>query len=326
MRLIPYLILLSVFFGCKKNDNPTPGSGPFLSLDSLKTLSSNIPDALYFDLTFISETTGFAISQGFVVKTTDGGTTWTSITLPVNATLKKIQFADTNTGYIIGGDNNFGVLLKTTDGGQSWAAINLNTLESPSGMFFLNTDTGFITGKNLFAKTTDGGQTWTSLKSNGFRMFQDVNFKNNKEGYVTSSGGIFFKTMDGGNSWDSVRIDHSNFLYEIYFADEKTFVVQSRDSLIDIGNGGAYIRKPYSSDKLFYFSALKSIGIGSHYNQGVYPYGDIFITNDNWKTFTTKTFSTMDAIRFTAIAKVNESKIMILGTGFGGTTLLVFNK
>lgn len=326
MRKIPYLILLFAFFACRKNDISVPDNSPILSLDSLKTLPSNIPNALYSDLTFINATTGFAITQGFVVKTMDGGRTWTSITLPISTSLKKIQFTDSNTGYIIGGDNTFGVLLKTTDAGQSWAVINLNTLECPYGLFFLNSNTGFITGKNLFIKTTDGGQTWSSLKSTGFRMFQDVNFKNSAEGYVTSNGGVFFKTSNGGNSWDSLRYNAANYLYDIYFTGDKTLAVQSSDSLVDFEHTYAVTKKPNNAKKLVFFTPQRSIAIGFHYEQGFYPYGDILITNDGWKTFNQKTFSTTDAVSFTAIAKMNDNKVMILGAGFSGTKVMILSR
>src|SRR5215831_3527455 len=329
MKKIFYSLIISIsLYACKKEDaNPIIDNSPNLSLDSLATLSSNIPDAQYSDLTFINETTGFAIAQGFIVKTSDGGNTWTTINLPVNTSLKKIQFTDTQTGYIIGGDNTFGILLKTIDGGQNWTSNNLNSLECPYGMYFLSNNTGFITGKNLFIKTTDGGQTWTSLKSNAFRMFQDVNFKNSNEGYVTSNGGVYFKTTNGGNSWDSMRYISANYLYDIYFTGNKTLVAQSLDSLVDFENNYAVTKKPYDAKKLLFFNPQECIGIGLHYEQqGFWPNGDILITNNGWKTFNQKIFSTTDAVSFTAIAKMSDDKAMILGSGFSGTKVLILNR
>lgn len=326
MKQLPYLILFFAFFACRKNDASLGDDSQLLSLDSLKTLPSNIPNAIYSDLTFINETTGFAITEGFIVKTTDAGRTWTSIILPTKTQLKKIQFTDHQTGYIIGGDNTFGVLLKTTDGGQSWSAINLNTLECPFGLHFLNNNVGFITGKNLFIKTVDGGQTWKSLKSNNFRMFQDVNFKNSNEGYVTSNGGVYFKTSNGGNSWDSLRYPAANYLYSLYFTGNKTLVVQSTDSLVDLEHNYAVTKKPNNANKLFFFTPQISIAIGSHYQQGFFPYGDILITNDGWISFDQKTFSINEVIGFTAIAKMNNNKVMILGTGRSGTKVMTLNR
>ncbi len=326
-NILLFLLLSTVFFSCKNdNDNMLIDNSPKLSLDSLKALNTNIPNAIYSDLTFINEMTGFAIAEGFIVKTTDGGITWTQVNLPVSTPVKKIQFTDNQTGFIIGGDNTFGILFKTTDCGQNWITYNLNALECPYGMFFINNNTGFITGKNLFIRTDDGGQTWRSLKSDVFRMYQDVSFRNDKEGIVTSSNGVYFKTTNGGNSWDNLKVNYANFLYDIYFVDNKTYVVQSSDSLVDINRNYAVTIKPQSSKKLLFFNSMQCIAIGSHYEQGFYPYGDIFITNDGWKNFNQKTFSTVDAISFTAIAKMNDNKIMIIGAGFTGTKVIVLKK
>jgi len=321
------LIVLLVFFSCKKHsDSPIIDNSPNLSLDSLKTLSTNIPEAVYSDLVFTNEVTGYAITQGFIAKTTDAGNSWQTITLPINTPLKKIQFTDSKTGYIIGGDNTFGVLLKTVDGGETWTAINLNTLECPYGMFFLNNKTGFITGKNFFSKTTDGGQTWLSLKSNSFRMFQDVNFKNSSEGFVTSSNGVYFKTTDGGVSWDSLKCNSADYLYDIYFTGNKILVVNADDNMVDLAHNYQLTLKPASARKLLFLSAEKCVGVGFSDTQGFYPDGNILITNDGWATYQQKTFSLFTGLSFTAIAKMTDDKVMILGVAYHAAKVMVLNR
>ena len=324
--------MLSVsLFACKKeNGNPIIDNSPNLTLDSLKTLASNIPTAVYSDLTFINEVTGFAITQGFIAKTTDGGNTWATINLPISTPLRKVQFTDTQTGYVIGGDGTIGVLLKTTDGGQNWTVKNLNALECPNGMYFLNNNIGFITGKNLFIKTTDGGETWTSIKSNAFRMFQDINFKNKTEGYATSNNGVYFKTTNSGISWDSSSYNSTNYLYDIYFTGNKILVRDGWQGnlLVDLENNYAKTTIPSNTNKLLFFNQQKSIGIGSHWVDPLYYFsnGDILITNDGWKTFEQKTFATNDATNFSAIAKMSDSKTMILSSGLAGTKVIILNR
>ncbi|MDR0420801.1 MAG: hypothetical protein LBH30_05040, partial [Prevotellaceae bacterium] len=128
------LIFAGSFSSCEKEENNKDNT---CLLDNMEILSSDIPNALYRDLIFIDDTTGYAISEGFVVKTTDGGKCWNSQSLPINTNVGKIQFTDKHTGYITGGDNTFGVLFKTIDGGEHWNTIYLNSLEMPSGMFFI---------------------------------------------------------------------------------------------------------------------------------------------------------------------------------------------
>jgi hypothetical protein len=94
---------------CCEKDGGIPEEIPDLSIDSLKIIQTNIPDGLYTDLTFINETTGFAITNfGAIIKTTDGGSNWEQLSSPVNFFLSRIQFTDSQTGYIIGGDNTGG--------------------------------------------------------------------------------------------------------------------------------------------------------------------------------------------------------------------------
>jgi photosystem II stability/assembly factor-like uncharacterized protein len=324
MRNTIYLLLLSLtFFSCRKNKDIAIAEKS-ISLDSLETLTTDIPNARYTDLTFITATTGFAISAGFIVKTTDGGATWTSSPLPTSVSVKKVQFTDNLTGYIIGGNNASGVLFKTTDGGKNWIAINLKALECPYGMYFLNNNTGFITGKNLFIKTTDGGQTWTSLNSN-FRMFQDVCFRDKNKGYVTSNKGVAFRTTNGGISWDSLQCNATDYLYDIYFIDDKSYALQSSGGLVDFEHNNAVTPIPDESKQLYFFSSKKSFAIGYHYDSlGFFPHGDILITNDGWKTSTQKNFT--DVITFSTIAKMTDNKAMILGSGFTGATVMILTR
>jgi photosystem II stability/assembly factor-like uncharacterized protein len=274
------------------------------------TRSSNIPIAEYRDLIFINETTGCAIANGLFIKTTDGGITWTFTMLPTDIYLRKIQFTDTQTGYIIGGDNNHGVLLKTEDGGENWRTINLNSaLEHPEGMYFLNNNTGFITGKNLFIKTTDGGQTWISIKSNAFRIFNSVNFKNSNEGVATSSNGVYFKTTNGGVSWDSLQYNTTDYLYNIHFAENTTFVTTNANTtVLDLNNNREIIKFPMSLSGLVFFDTQKSIAVGYQWEEfGFFPYGHILLTNDGWATYDEKGIG-----RSSVIAKMSDEKIMII--------------
>jgi photosystem II stability/assembly factor-like uncharacterized protein len=212
-QIVIFIILVFLLSSCEKND--TPANFPNLSIDSLKILQTNIPGGLYTDLTFINENTGFAISNfGAIIKTTDGGYGWEQLLSHVDFFLNKIQFTDSQTGYIIGGDNSGGYLLKTINAGLTWQLINLNTPDKgmPTGMFFLNSNTGFISGEKLFRKTIDGGQTWSEVMDPVSENINDVSFKNSYEGYATSDNGKYFRSTDGGKSWQSMQSNTSDHL------------------------------------------------------------------------------------------------------------------
>lgn len=78
-----------ILYSCKKNnDISAKDTNQNLPLDSLKTLSTNLPSANYADLTFTNENTGYAITQGLIVKTTNGGQSWTQLSAPMNIPVK----------------------------------------------------------------------------------------------------------------------------------------------------------------------------------------------------------------------------------------------
>jgi hypothetical protein len=127
-----------------------------------------------------------------IIKTTDGGATWTLIPMDKYAdNLIDIYFFDEKNGFVVGGKNSakaprdnpaypkprlsryaqlVPVVLRTRDGGRTWT----NTAAKTEGLAFgewgwkiqfLNKRIGFIALENFrdaaILKTTDGGETWT---------------------------------------------------------------------------------------------------------------------------------------------------------------------
>jgi hypothetical protein len=316
--IFAFISSLSLLTSCEKEGGKTAGF-PDLSIDSLKILQTNLPAGHYTDLTFISETTGFAVSNfGVVLKTTDGGYSWEQLLSQVNFFLSEIQFTDNQTGYIIGGDNTGGFLVKTINAGQTWQVINLNTPDKkrPTGMFFLNNTTGFISGEKLFRKTTDGGQTWSDISGAVTENIYDVSFKNADEGYATSDNGKYLKSTDGGNTWHSIQSGTSDHLKKIYFAETKSFAKCHTNVFINLSTGNKDFTVPDSAFNFLFLNDSKCIGIGQHYEVGFLPYGDIFLTNDAWVTYTQKKFNPQsEAMNVTAIAKVKDGEVIIIGFG-----------
>ena len=323
--IVVFISLLFLWTSCER-DGEIPAQFPGLSIDSLKILQTNIPVGLYTDLTFVSETMGFAISNfGAIIKTMDGGCNWEQLLSPVDFFLSKIQFTDSQTGYIIGGDDTGGYLLKTANAGQTWQLINLNTPDNvrPTGIFFLNNTTGFISGEKLFIKTTDGGKTWSEVMGSVSENINYLSFKNADEGYATSDNGKYFKSVDGGNTWQSMQSNTNDHLRKIYFAESKFYAKCRTNVFIDLGTGNKAFMVPDSAFNFLFLNDSRCIGIGQHYETGFLPYGDIFMTNDAWTTFFQKKYNPQsEAMNVTAIAKVKNGKVIMIGLGAINTTVI----
>lgn len=298
-----------------------------LKLDNLVIKQSNIPYGFYNDLVFTSENTAYAASRlGGIVKTTDGGTTWTSLNSTVNFNLQKIQFVSNNTGYIIGGNETGSYLLKTNNAGQTWNVINLNSAEkgSPTGMFFINENEGYITGAKLFIKTTNGGASWTPVLIKTTEDFVDVKFRDLNYGIATTGKSNYYKTTNGGSTWQNITPTNENMFSKIYFVYGKT-ILKSNNQLVPL-DGGRSITLPNPVTRLQFLTDSKCIGIGQHYDTGFFPYGDILLTNNNWTSFVQKSYQpSSEAVDFTAIARKNYNQTMIIGTGQLYTKIVTIN-
>jgi photosystem II stability/assembly factor-like uncharacterized protein len=326
-EIIIFIVTILGFYSCDNNNALPIQTVSQLTLGSLKELETNLPLADYNDLTFKDEKNGYAISQdGGIADTEDGGLSWKSIPSPVTFSLRKIQFTDSNTGYIIGGDRTGAYLLKTIDAGQTWSVIDLNAAVKnfPTGMFFTNNNIGFITGKSLFIKTTDGGKTFTNVLENSLDDFASVGF-DGANGIATSSKGIYYETTDGGSSWQKKQANTAADLREVYFVYSKVYIKKGESSLLDVKNNTA-ITLPNGAFKFLFLSPSQSIGIGQHYNQtGFFPYGDVLLTNDLWTTSLQKTYSPDLSLNFKCVARVNKQKAILIGSGILFNTVLEVN-
>lgn len=180
------------------------------------------------DLFMIDSSNGWAISEPYVLRTGDGGTTWYNVTMPGVASVKNGFFQNSNTGWVIAtlSEGNVPALFRTTDGGSTWVTYN-NIPFNGGYIQFLDPTHGFVmpilgaaTNKQSVAlyQTSDGGTTWirnyindptvpgagNSLPLSGHK--NGMTFRDTTTGWV--GGGIptdgfvyLYKTSDSGVTW-----------------------------------------------------------------------------------------------------------------------------
>lgn len=78
------------------------------------------------DVCFADQQHGWAVGQpaGYVLRTTDGGATWSPAPAGAELSLAGVHFVDTKTGFAVG---EAGTVCRTLDGGNSWAACGPST-------------------------------------------------------------------------------------------------------------------------------------------------------------------------------------------------------
>jgi photosystem II stability/assembly factor-like uncharacterized protein len=118
-----------------------------------------------YGINFTDDNTGSVVgSNGSILRTTDGGETWTPQTSGTEADLWDVFFISADTGWAVGGSlGSFGegVILQTTDGGNNWIAQTYPNNNVIFGVFFTDANTGTaVSGYGDIFHTKTGGMTW----------------------------------------------------------------------------------------------------------------------------------------------------------------------
>jgi photosystem II stability/assembly factor-like uncharacterized protein len=198
-------------------------------------LPSNAPRAIC-GLYVVNDSVVYASGTNFpykryptsVIKTTDGGKTWTAIDMSAYASnLIDIFFFDEKRGFVVGGYSDkddpdytdvIPVVLYTSDGGQTWenrvATLDFQPGEWGWKIYFVNDSVGYVSlesfNRGAVLKTIDGGQTWTRYPINdpqGNANLEGVGFVTEDRGWVGGWGDANFTTgytsgtTDGGQNW-----------------------------------------------------------------------------------------------------------------------------
>jgi photosystem II stability/assembly factor-like uncharacterized protein len=195
---------------------------------------SAIYDAGLFSLFYLNDSVGFACGGrydlGIVLKTTDRGSNWTMLKVPVNTGLSRIYFLNEDTGFITSG----GYISKTIDGGQHWknyVSFPMNAIE------FINDSVGYAVGAGI-VKTNDAGETWEPLLCPIYSYY-DINFIDSLHGLVVGRkdeagyyDGKLLLTYDGGKTWHEKQLRFAFSLNKISHIRNRIFVVTLEGMII----------------------------------------------------------------------------------------------
>jgi photosystem II stability/assembly factor-like uncharacterized protein len=155
--------------------------------------------------------------NNFVLKTTDGGVTWSGRYAEGVTFDYPPCFADSSVGYAILNEDGQGRVLKTTDGGVTWQEIYRDPYVTElQDIRFLDANHGFVVGQHserglagvlhwyaYMLSTSDGGSTWARHELPPRSQFQQkIVFAGNTAVLdLDYWRGDYCKSTDGGASW-----------------------------------------------------------------------------------------------------------------------------
>jgi len=180
-------------------------------------------------------------AQGALVRTNDGGQTWTNVSPPTDSTITALAGWGPSRLYVLAAD---GTLQRSDNGGASYSLLNPGTLHVDGllaldsarlllvgGGAALSTDAGetfdgatgkiararlnaadlatgavFAYGPGAIFKSIDRGAHWSAVKTPKRRAIADLDFVGRNIGYLLDTRGVLWKTTNGGALWKQLPV------------------------------------------------------------------------------------------------------------------------
>jgi photosystem II stability/assembly factor-like uncharacterized protein len=209
------------------------------------------PQGQQLNAVAFSGATGFAVGNfGTVVRSVDGGATWTGLPSGTINDLSVVQEVNPNVVIVGGGCT----VRESVNGGTSFTSMPINPTESScptnvASFSFSDPSTGYVEladGSIFF--TSDGGQTVqakTSAPVNGGTA-TNLDFVTPTTGFAVSGvssqntgGGVIERTTDSANSWTQVGSAPHGLNAITFVTPTQGFAVGDNDTLLASSDGGA---------------------------------------------------------------------------------------
>lgn len=190
--------------------------------------------------------------NGIVLKTTDGGTTWTPKWTGTNMGLEGSCFVDENTGFVAGWPNTgsgwsgFG---RTTDGGDTWTSFTVvANVYYFTDVVFKDAGNGIVIGSTGTSPgvwvTTNGGTTWTPGTGVSNGVPYHACYVTGNTYFLVDNGGRIKKSVDNGMTWTTVFTSPGGLLLGIDFFDPMHGMACGDNGVIIISNDGGVTWTP----------------------------------------------------------------------------------
>jgi photosystem II stability/assembly factor-like uncharacterized protein len=162
---------------------------------------------------FLNQNTGWvAGSNGTLLFTNDGGSSWHAMRRPTEDALREVYFSDEQKGWLVcdravfklkTNDEPQTYLLRTTDGGASWSRVDLSDPHARvARAIFRGEGRGWTFGEaGAFYATNDGGASWTKQVLPTSHLLLGADFLDDEHGCLVGAGATILQTTDGGATW-----------------------------------------------------------------------------------------------------------------------------
>lgn len=186
---------------------------------------------------------------GVVLRTVDGGTTWTNVGGAgiANQDVYVVFAIDANICYISTSPASGTYIYKTTNGGSSWVTQLNQTGGFGDGLWFTDANNGIFYGDPVgnrwtIFRTSNGGTLWDStgmyLPSEGFAGWNNGLFASGSNVWFGTNGTKIWYSSNFGTSWTAQPTTGQANSYTVWF-NSPTVGLTGGANFMATTNGGA---------------------------------------------------------------------------------------
>jgi len=190
------------------------------------------------NISFINENIGFISGTNKVLKTTDGGNTWSyKFLLNLGHFWNNGMFiTNENSGFVIG---ESGVIYHTTNGGDIWLTQHLNEFNDLHCVEAINYNDAISVGKNgTILKTENNGRNWISLISPVYHNLNSVQLLPGLILYAVGDSGSVIRSYNA-KDWTIIPTPTNKNLNDLFFFDIfRGIVIGNQGMILKTDNGG----------------------------------------------------------------------------------------
>lgn len=227
------------------------------------TVQNSNTTATLFSVSVVDENVAWATGiGGVVIRTTNGGQTWTPVTSPRSVDAHVIKGIDANRALVATNGTNDAKIHLTTDGGQTWTDVFTQAGGFINVILMFDDNNGFAEGDPVggnwtLLKTTDGGATWspagTLAQSGGEYGWNNSGWNVGNTIWFGTNNSRVYKSTDGGNTWTFAPTTVANSYAVTFGSGQKGFVGSASGTAnrsVDGGNSWTAISTPATGNIL----------------------------------------------------------------------------
>ena len=151
------------------------------------TLNSGTTERLLC-VTAVDQNIWVGARNGLMLFSSNGGTTFASMSNPATDDIKDIQFINASIGFACGSNSFF---MYTSNGGANWTSRSAGIVVGLNGLHFINQNEGWtVGGAGTLYSTTNAGSNWNAITTPTLQDLNSIHSFDGINGWAVGNLGV----------------------------------------------------------------------------------------------------------------------------------------